>query len=183
MVRDAKTLVSNGGKSRKGEKRKNPKKKSDRDQKKRKLESATREEKRAIDNLEHEKNGLRKCPVCRIVLPESRFSQHAPTSGKFSRFEGCVKCLDAQKESRVRSGITQWNGDRNATRSNGHQLNIKANLRGKPGFEEYEAECDAANPPKTAQMFKIRCTKEEMVEKLPLVGHGLVDSFHSNCFS
>ena len=56
-------------------------------------------------------------------------------------------------------------------------------LKDKPGFDEYESECDAAKPPKTAQMYKIRSTKEEMVEELPLAGHGLVDSFHSNCFS
>ena len=129
------------------------------------------------------KNGLYKCGQCQIVKPESFFPQHVPTSGKFSRFESCERCLDAFKESKARSGVTQSTRDRNATRAIITQLKIKANLKGLPGFEEYEAECDAANPPKTAQMFKIRCTKEEMVEKLPLVGHGLVDSFHSNCFS
>ena len=51
MVRDAKTLVSNGGASRAGEKRKNPrnrageKRKNSRDPKKRKLET----EKRSLD--------------------------------------------------------------------------------------------------------------------------------------
>ena len=49
-------------------------------------------------------------------------------------------------------------------------------------INEYEAECDAANPPKTGKIFKIRCTKDEMVEELPLVHHGLIDCFHSNCF-
>ena len=39
MARDPKTLVSNGGKSRAGEKRKNPRKEVYRDPKKRKLES------------------------------------------------------------------------------------------------------------------------------------------------
>ena len=187
MVRSAHTLVSNGGPSRAGEKRKDPRLNraldKSRDPKVRKLDSTKRSEKRQVENLEHIKNGLYECGRCSKVKPESLFPQHIPTSGKFSRYEWCEKCLDTNKAENLSSGVTQFSRDRNATRSIGHQLNIKASLKGKPGFEEYEAECDAANPPKTAQMFKIRCTKEEMVEKLPLVGHGLVDSFHSNCFS
>ena len=89
MVRDAKTLISNGGKSRAGEKRKNP-----RDPKLRKLRRTQRE----VANLEHEKNGLYGCVVCLIVKPESLFSQHVPTSGKFSRYKSCERCLDASKE-------------------------------------------------------------------------------------
>jgi len=137
---------------------------------------------RNVANLEHEKNGLYECTACRTVKPESLFPQHVATSGKFSRYESCAKCLDADKEMRVLSGVTQKSRDRNATRSIGQQLKIKANLKGKPGYDEYEAECDAANPPQTGKIFKIRCTKDEMVEKLPLVHHGLVDCFHSNCF-
>ena len=75
---------------------------------------------------------------------------------------------------RVLSGATQKNRDRNATRSIRQQLKIKANLKGKPGYDEYEAECNAANPPQT---FKIRCTKEEMVAKFPLVHHGRAGCF------
>ena len=78
---------------------------------------------------------------------------------------------------RVLSGVTQKNRDRNATRSLDWQQVNKATLQGKPGYDEYNAECDAANPPKTAQIFKIRCTKDDMVEKLPLVHHGLVDMY------
>ena len=124
---------------------------------------------RKVANLEHEKNGLYECSTCHIVKPESLFPHHVATSGRFSRYESCEKCLDAQKESQLRSGFTQKNRDRNATRSIAQQQAIKANLKGKPGYDEYEAECNAANPPKTAQ---IRCTKDEMVEKLPLVHHG-----------
>ena len=117
------------------------------------------------------------CRLCDKVKPESRFPQHVATSGKFSRYESCKKCLDTKKESRLRTGVTQQNRDRNATRSIGTQQAIKANsnLRDQPGYDEYKAECDAGNPPKTAQIFKIRCTKDEMEEKLPLVGHGLVE--------
>ena len=138
--------------------------------------------KREVDNLEHEKNGLYECGVCYVVKPESPFPEHVATSGKFSRYasryESCDKCLDTRKEELVLSGVTQKNRDRNATRCIDHQRRIKANLKGKPGYDEYEAECDAANPPKTGKIFKIRCTKDEMVEKLPLVHHGLVDCFH-----
>jgi len=172
MVRNAKSLVSNGGKSRAGEIRKNPKKKSDRDPKRRKLEHVQRTANREVNNIEHRKNGLYVCGQCRIVKAESLFPQHVPTSGKFSRYETCERCLDAFQESRVRSGVTQSTRDRNATRSISHQRVIKANLKGKPGYDEYEAECDAANPPQTGKIFRIRCTKEEMVEKFPLVDHG-----------
>ena len=178
MARDPKTLVSNGGKSRAGEKRKNPRKESDRNRagekssktpKKRKLESLKRSVNRKLDNLERVKNGLYECTHCRIVKPESLFPQHVPTSGKFSRYESCGKCLDAQKEMRVHTGVTQQNRDRNATRSLATQQSIKVSLQDKPGYDEYRAECDAANPPKkTAQ----RLTKEEMEEKFPLVQHG-----------
>ena len=185
------TLVSNGGPSRAGEKRKNPrnprnragekrKNPQNRDPKKRKLETEKRSVDRKVENIEHEKNGLYKCQDCRIVKPESLFPGHIPTSGKLTRYETCTKCLDDDKEMRALSGVTQSSRDRNATRAIGTQLTIKANLKDKPGFEEYKAECDAANPP---TMIKIRCTKEEMAETFPLVGHGLVDSFHSNCFS
>ena len=75
MVRNAKTLVSNGGRSRAGEKRKHPKKKCDRDPKKRQLETVKRSEKRVVDNLEHEKNGLYECGQCAIVKPKSLFPQ------------------------------------------------------------------------------------------------------------
>ena len=109
---------------------------------------------RKVANIEHEKNGLYKCQECRIVKPESLFPQHIPTSGKLTRYETCAKCLDGIKEIQVLSGVTQSSRDRNATRAISTQLKIKANLKGKSGFEEYEAECDAANPPKTAQ---IRC--------------------------
>ena len=190
MVRNAKTLVSNGGKSRAGEKRKNPRKSragekrknpiNPRDPKKRKLENQKATMNRKAENIEHEKNGLYKCQGCRIVKPESLFPGHIPTSGKLTRYETCTKCLDGRQEINVLSGVTQLSRDRNATRAIGTQLNIKANLKDKPGFEEYKAECDAANPP---TMFKIRCTKEEMGEKFPLVDHGRVDSIHSNCFS
>ena len=171
MARDPKTLVSNGGKSRAGEKRKNPKKKSDtgRDPKSRKVEYIKRLVKREVDNIEHQKNGLYECGWCYLVKPESHFPQAVPTSGKFSRYECCAKCLDTSKEVRVLSGVSQTSRERNRTRSISTQKAIKANLKGKPGFEEYKAECDAANPP---TMFKIRCTKEEMGEKFPLVHHG-----------
>ena len=182
MVRSAKTLVSNGGPSRAGEKRKNPSKHRNRYSRSRQLERIKRSVNRKVANIEHEKNGLYKCLSCWTVKPESLFPQHVATSGKFSRYESCENCLDATKEKLVRSGITQENRDRNATRSIRTQQAIKANLRGKPGYDEYEAECDAANPPKTGKIFKIRCAKEEMVEKFPLVHHGLVDCFHSNCF-
>ena len=165
------TLVSNGGASRAGEKRKNPRAPRNRDPKKRKLETKKRVENRKVDNIEHQKNGLYKCLDCRIVKPESLFPQRIPTSGKLTRYETCAnsKCLDGDKEIRLLSGVTQSSRDRNATRAISTQLQIKANLKGLPGFEEYEAECDEANPP---TMFKIRYTKEEMEEKCPLVQHG-----------
>ena len=50
---------------------------------------------------------------------------------------------------------------------------IKASLKDKDGYDEYCEEYDAATPPKKAS--KIRCSKKEMEEKLPLVGHGLVE--------
>ena len=67
MTRDPKTLVSNynGGKSRAGEKGKNPfvYAPAYRDPKKRKLESLKRSVNRKVDNLEHDKNDryLHKC--------------------------------------------------------------------------------------------------------------------------
>ena len=106
MPRDPKTLVSNGGKSRAGEKRKNPKNivnEKTRDPKSRKLESIKRSEKREVKTLEHEKNGLYECRQCHKVKPESLFPQHVPTSGKFSRYNLCEKCLNTLKEVRVRS--------------------------------------------------------------------------------
>jgi len=186
MPRRQDQLVSNGGPSRAGEKRKprgnraGEKRKNLRDPKKRKLETEKRSVDRKVENIEHEKNCLYKCGRCRKVKPESLFPGHIPTSGKLTRYETCTKCLDDEKEMRALSGVTQSSRDRNRTRAIDTQLKIKANLKDKPGFEEYKAECDAANPP---TMFKIRCTKEEMAETFPLVGHGLVDSFHSNCFS
>ena len=65
--------------------------------------------------------------------------------------------------------------DRNAARSIFWQREIKVNLKGKTGFNEFCVECDAANPPKDAQMSKLCCAKDEMGEKLPLVNHGLVN--------
>ena len=103
------------------------------------------------------------------------------TSGKCSRYESCELCLDTLKELRVLSGVTQKNRDRNATCSLNQQRFIKATLQGMAGFEEYEAECDAANPPKKAS--RICCTQKEMEETLPLVGHGLVECILSHCFS
>ena len=100
---------------------------------------------------------------------------------KVSRYASCERCLDTSKEVRVLSGVTQKNRDRNAARSIVTQRAIKVNLKDKPGFEEYEAECDAANPPKKAS--RIRCTQKEMEETLPLVGHGLVECIRSHCFS
>ena len=180
MVRNAKTLVSNRGKSRAGEKRKNPKKKSDSDPKLRKLETVKQSEKRVVDNLEHEKNGLYECGQCLIVKPESLFPQHVPTSGKFSRYGSCEKCLNTLKEVRVLSRVTQKNRDRTATRSLRWQWMIKVSLQGKAGFKEYEAECDTAHPSKNAS--RIRCTQKEMEETLALVGHGLVECILSHCF-
>ena len=179
MVRSAHTLFGNGGPSRAGEKRKDPRLnralEKSRDPKVRKLDSIKWSEKRQVENHEHIKNGLYECAVCRKVKPESLFPKHVPTSGKFSRYEVCEKCLDTLKETSVHTGVTQQNRDRNATRCIGWQQVIKANLKGKPGYDEYKAECDALNPPKTGKIFKIRCTKEEMLEKFSLVGHGLVD--------
>ena len=177
MVRNAHTLVRNGGPSRAGEKRtesqkRNRAKEKTKDPKVRKLENIKRSEKRQVENHQHIKNGLYECAACRKVKPESLFPQHVPTSRKVSRYESCENCLDTLKEVRVVSGVTQETRDRNFTRSIGTQKAIKANLKGKPGYDEYEAECDAANPPKTGKIFKIRCTKEEMEEKFPLVQHG-----------
>ena len=163
------TLVSNGGPSRAGEKRKNPRNRAGEKRKNPKLAEENRSKKRKVDNTEYAKNGLYKCQFCRKVKPESLFPQHIPTSGKLTRYETCAKCLDGDKEIRLLSGVTQSSRDRNATRAINTQLKIKANLKGLPGFEEYEAECDAANPP---TMFKIRYTKEEMAETFPLVQHG-----------
>ena len=72
-------------------------------------------------------------------------------------------------------GIIQPIRDRNALRSREHQSRIKATLKGKAGYDEFCDECGAANPAKAAQSSKIRCTKEEMGEKFPLVNHGLVE--------
>ena len=94
MPKDPKTLVSNGGKSRAGEKRNNPRnraKEKGRDPKSRKLESIKRSVKREVDNIEHEKNGLYECGMCWTVQPESLFPKHVATSGKFSRYESCEK--------------------------------------------------------------------------------------------
>ena len=180
MVRKAHTLVSNGGPSRKGEKRKKPK---IRTKESRAIEQRRRSTKRIDDNVELEKEGLYICNQCGKVKSNEDFPQHVPTSGKFTRYDSCKQCLDAIKSTRVLTGVTQKNRDRNATRSLDWQRVIKVSLQGKHGYDEYEAECDAANPPKTAQIFKIRCTKEEMVEKLPLVEHGLVECILSHCSS
>ena len=71
--------------------------------------------------------------------------------------------------------------DRNSTRSLAWQRLrvVITSLKGKDDYGEYLEECDAANPAKTAQSSKIRHTKKEMEEKLPLVDHGLVDAFHT----
>ena len=187
MPRNNDQLVSNGGPSRAGEKRKNPSKSRAGEKRKNpKLAEENRSKKRKVTDTEYAKKGLYECRFCRIVKPESLFPQHIPTSGKLTRYETCAKCLDGDKEMRRLSGVTQSSRDRNATRAISTQLKIKANLKGLPGFEEYEAECDAANPPtmfNPLQTGKIRCTKEEMGEKFPLVHHGRVDSIHSNCFS
>ena len=134
--------VKNGGPSRKGEKRKTPRTKEsqNRYEGSRQIEYRKRRVNRKVANIELSKEGLYTCWMCRKVRPEEDFSQHVPTSGKFSRFEWCEKCLDTQKEVRVLSGVTQWPRDRNATRSISWQRVIKANLRGKPGYDEYEAE-------------------------------------------
>ena len=146
----------------------------------REIEERKRSANRKTANVELSKEGLYTCSQCYKVKPEEDFPQHVPTSGKFSRFEGCTRCLDGYKERDLASGVTQFSRDRNARRSVGTQINIKVNLKGQPGYDEYNAECDAANPPKTAQIFKIRCTKDVMEEKLPLdlVYHGSVE-FHS----
>ena len=178
MPRNIDQLVSNGGPSRAGEKRKYPRKsRAGVKRKNPKLAEENRSKKRkvAIDNIEHAKNGLHKCQECRAVKPEPLFPQHIPTSGKLTRYETCKNCLDGIRETMLLSGVTQWSRDRNATRAISTQLKIKAKLKGLPGFEEYEAECDAANPPtmlNPLQTGKIRCTKEEMGEKFPLVHHG-----------
>ena len=52
-------------------------------------------------------------------------------------------------------------------------IKAQVNLKGKAGFDDFCEECDEANPPKDAQMSKLRCTKDEMGETFPLVNHGL----------
>ena len=169
-----KVSVKNGGKSRKGEVRKNPRAKESKNRcsGSRKLETIKRKEDRGAKNIELGNAGLYKCQRCEQENPESLFPQHVP-SGKFSRFETCKQCLDTKKEQRIISGVIQNNTDRNATRCLQWQRVMKATLKGRPGYDEFTAECDAANPAKPER--KTRHTKEEMVEKLPLVNHGLVE--------
>ena len=165
--------VKNGGPSRSGEKRKTPQTKNSQNRyagsRQKETEKSTLNRKDANVKLCKEGTGLYICEKCRKVKPKEDFPRHVPTSGKFSRYETCTQCLDGRKARRRASGVTQSCRDRNATRCIHWQRVVKANLKDKPGFEEYEAECDAANP---GTIFKIRCTKEEIEEKLLLVQHG-----------
>ena len=176
------TSVKNGGPSRKGEKWKTreTKESQNRYSRSRQIENRKRSENRKVANIELSKEGLYTCGNCHKVKPEQDFIQRVPTSGKLSRYECCKQCLNGWNGGRLASGVTQFMRDRNRTRSISTQRVIKANLKDKPGFEEYEAECDAANPPKKAS--RIRCTQKEMEETLPLVGHGLVQFILSRCF-
>ena len=163
--------VKNGGPSRKGETRKTLRtmESMNRYAGSRQLESRKQSVKRDVANIGLSTQGLYTCVQCYKVKPDENFLHRVTTSAKFSRYESCTQCLDARNEGKLASRVTQVTRDRNATRGIEYQRVIKANLRGKPGYDEYEAECDAANPLQTG---KIRCTKEEMGEKFPLVHHG-----------
>ena len=68
----------------------------------------------------------------------------------------------------------------NATRSRNWQRTVKCLLKGKDGYDEYNEECDAANPKKAPK--KGGYSKKEMGEKLPLVNHGLVELYSFTLF-
>ena len=86
--------VKNGGPSRKGEKRKTPRTKESQNRYagSRQTEYRKRRVNRKVANIELSKEGLYKCERCQKVRPEEDFSQHVPTSGKFSRYEACTQC-------------------------------------------------------------------------------------------
>ena len=171
----ARITVKNGGTRRKGEKRKTPRTKElmNRYAGSRQLEYRKQSVNRDVANIGLSTQGLYTCKNCNTVKPEENFPHRVATSAKFSRYERCTQCCNGMNEGNLASGVTQYMRNRNATRSIQYQRAIKAMLKVKHGFEEYEAECDEANPPK--KVSRIRFTKKEMEETLPLVGHGLVE--------
>ena len=109
--------VKNGGPSRNGEKRKTPKTMGSQNRYSgpRQKESDKRTLNRKDANVKLSKEGLYICKKCRKVKPEEDFPQHAPTSGKFSRYGTCTQCCDVMKARRLDFGVTQPLRDRYAT--------------------------------------------------------------------
>ena len=113
---------------------------------------------------------LRKCNACHVTKPVDSYPVPVSTSIQ-EAYKSCTACLEKMKADNLANGITSYMLNRERVRSLLWQSEVKANLFGTEGYEDYAAACLEANPEKTPQVPKPRCQLDEMIEKTP--NHGM----------